>query len=185
MGLGAGAGRQVVRDSDADFAAWFDGILPRVLRLARRTTSSASEAEDLASEALARAYASWPKIRALPYRDGWVLRTASNLSIDAARRHARFPWHRLVQHQRGAAAASASVEDSVSDRRALAVALSRLPARQREAVTFRYLAGCSLAETAELMGLATETVRTHLSRGLAALRITLDTDPREDLDACS
>lgn len=160
-------------DIDAEFSAWFDEVLPRVLRLTRRTASSASEAEDIASEALARAYAGWPKIRSLPYRDGWVLRTAANLSIDIARRRSRFPWRKLQFAEERASAASRSIEDTVADRRSLSVALAKLPTRQREAVSLRYLSGLSLEETAAVMGLGTETVRTHVSRGLAALRGTL------------
>jgi RNA polymerase sigma factor (sigma-70 family) len=160
-------------DLDAEFSAWFDEVLPRVLRLTRRTTSSAVEAEDIASEALARAYAGWPKIRSLPYRDGWVLRTASNLAIDIARRRSRFPWRKLQFAQERASGTARSVEDTVADRGALAVAMAKLPTRQREAVSLRYLSGLSLDETAAVMGLGTETVRTHVSRGLAALRTSL------------
>jgi RNA polymerase sigma factor (sigma-70 family) len=169
-------------DRDADFTAWFDEILPRVFRLVRRTTSSAAEAEDMAAEALARAYAKWPSIRSLPYRDGWVLRTAANISIDSARRGTRFPWGRLKAAE-PAHASVRSVEDEVADRRLVSVAMSRLPARQREALALRYLAGLSLEETAAAMHLGAETVRTHLSRGLAAMRKTLGVNTWEDLDA--
>jgi RNA polymerase sigma factor (sigma-70 family) len=167
---------------DADFVDWFDATLPRVFRLARRTTRNDAEAEDVASEAFARAYSKWPAIRGLPYRDGWVLRTAANISIDAARRGARFPWGRLKIAE-ASAPRGASVEDDVANRRVLTVALSRLPARQREAVTLRYLAGLTLEETATAMRLGAETVRTHVSRGLATMRAALGTDTWEGLDA--
>lgn len=159
-------------DVDAEFTAWFDSVLPRVLRLARRTAPTPMEAEDIASEALARAYAGWPKIRSLPYRDGWVLRTAANLSIDHARRHSRFPWRKLQFAAERSASTVASVEETVTEQRSLASALAKLPTRQREAVSLRYLSGLSLEETAAAMGLGTETVRTHVSRGLTALRST-------------
>jgi RNA polymerase sigma factor (sigma-70 family) len=168
-------------DRDAEFAAWFDEILPRVFRLVRRTTSSADEAEDMAAEALARAYAKWPSIRSLPYRDGWVLRTAANISIDSARRGTRFPWGRLKAEP--AHGTVRSVEDEVADRRLVSVAMSRLPARQREALALRYLAGLTLEETASAMHLGTETVRTHLARGLVAMRKSLGADTWEDSDA--
>jgi RNA polymerase sigma factor (sigma-70 family) len=134
----------------------------------------------MASEALARAYARWPAIRGLPHRDGWVLRTAANLSVDAARHESRFPWSRLRAQR--AEAAAPSVEDEVADRRMVALALSRLPARQREAVSLRYLAGLTLEETASAMGLGSETVRTHVSRGLTAMRSALGKDTWEGTD---
>ncbi len=172
----------VAGEHDADFVEWFDEILPSVFRLARRTTRNDAEAEDVASEALARAYARWPSIRSLPYRDGWVLRTAANISIDAARKGARFPWSRLKVAD-ASSGPTGSVEDEVATRRTVNVALSRLPARQREAVTLRYLAGMSLGETASTMRLGVETVRTHVSRGLAGMRATLGTDSLEGFDA--
>jgi RNA polymerase sigma factor (sigma-70 family) len=176
--------RRVVSSRDADFSAWFDQILPSVLRLTRGAAASAAEAEDIASEALARAYADWPKIRDLPHRDGWVLRTAANLSIDIARHHARSPWRRLGVFNRGEAPSRQSVEEVVANRMTVTAALSRLPRRQREALALRYLGDFSIAETAELMGLGTETVRTHLARGLAAMRSALGTSIEEDLNAC-
>lgn len=166
---------------DADFSAWFDEILPRVYRLVSRTTDDHAAAEDMAAEALARAYARWPAIRELPYRDGWVLRTAANLSVDVARRQARFPWGKLRSAQRDGD--GTTLEDLVADRRTLAVALARLPARQREAVTLRYLGGLTLEETATTMHLGVETVRTHVTRGLAAMRKSLGSDRLEGLDA--
>jgi RNA polymerase sigma factor (sigma-70 family) len=178
-----------VQELDADFTAWFDQILPRVLRLARRTAPSREEAEDVAGEALVRAYANWPKLRALPYRDGWLLRTVTNISIDAGRRRARSPWQRLLGAPRsprpaqGAAEAAGdtapAVDEEVVNRRTLTTALAKLPARQREAVTLRYLAGYSVTEAAQVMRLGEDTVRTHLHRGLAAMRLTLG-DGEED-----
>jgi DNA-directed RNA polymerase specialized sigma24 family protein len=58
-----------------------------------------------------------------------------------------------------------------------------LPHRQREAVALRYLGDFSIVETAELMGLGTETVRTHLARGLAAMRSALGPSMEETLNA--
>lgn len=175
-----------MQEFDADFTAWFEQILPRVLHVARKTAPTREEAEDLAGEALVRAYAHWPKLRALPYRDGWLIRTVTNLSIDAGRRRARSPWQRLFGTPRVArpeddgAAAGEDVgtpfDDEVVNRRALTAALAKLPARQREAVTLRYLAGYSVAEAAQVMRLGEDTVRTHLNRGLAAMRLTLAED---------
>jgi RNA polymerase sigma factor (sigma-70 family) len=155
---------------DADFAAWCHLVLPRVLRFVSRMAASRAEAEDLASEALARAYARWATVGQLPNRDGWVMRTAANVSVDAARHASRFPWDRLRNQRTGTVQA---VDDEVVDRRTLATALSRLPGRQREAVALRFLGGLTVEETAAAMGLRSETVRTHTSRGLATLRSAL------------
>lgn len=61
------------------------------------------------------------------------------------------------------------MDDAVEDRLVLTAALRRLPARQRETVVLRYYLGCSEARAAELMGISTGSVKTHLSRAVTAL----------------
>lgn len=47
--------------------------------------------------------------------------------------------------------------------------LDRLPRRQREAMVLRYFADLGDAEIASTLGISTSTVRSNISRGLAAL----------------
>jgi len=96
----------------------------------------------------------------LPWVDGWVLRVTANLAIDTARR-------RYVALDPPAPVAS---EDAVATRLAMVAALVRLPRRQREAISLFYLAGLSASEVADVLGLSQGTVKSHLHRGLVALR---------------
>lgn len=57
---------------------------------------------------------------------------------------------------------------------ALGFAVRRLPRRQRECFLLRELQGLSVADTAAAMGCSEGSVKTHLSRALGALRITLE-----------
>lgn len=132
-------------------------------RLATRMLGNRAAAEDVAAEACARAYADWKRVADLSYREAWVLRVASNLAIDITRRKPRHAP--VVDH--------AEMEDTVALRIALGAALKKLPRRQREAVVLRHLAGMPEAEVADLLGISSGSVKTHLSRGLAALRARL------------
>src|ERR1700757_1666788 len=75
-------------DPSGEFEDFAGRVLPKLLRLAYRVGATGPDAEDLAAVALARAYASWGRVRSLPFRDGWVLRTAANLACDLARQRA-------------------------------------------------------------------------------------------------
>lgn len=160
---------------DESFEKAFDELFALAMRLAQRILGNAAAAEDVAAEALARAYADWPKVGRLPYRNAWVMRVAANLAIDAARR--RLP--KLEPSH-----SSLSIEDAVTLRMALAAALRALPRRQREVIVLRYLSGLSEEATAESLGISAGTVKSHTHRALANLRRRLsEKEVEEVIDA--
>jgi RNA polymerase sigma-70 factor (ECF subfamily) len=150
------------------FEQAFDGLFTRAFLVARRILGDATAAEDVAAEATARAYAHWRRIGDQPWREGWIVRVASNLALDATRARARVvadaPSDQVVE------------DDDVAVRLALAAALKRLPRRQREAVALRYLAGLSEAEVAATLRVSAGSVKTHLHRGVHTLRARLGND---------
>ena len=136
----------------------------RALATAFRVLGNRDAAEDVAADALARAHLNWARIAGLPHRDAWVLRVASNLALDAARR--KTPEPAAVQH--------VTFEERTVDRITLVRALRKLPRRQRQSVTLRYLAQLSHEEVAAALGIAEASARVHVHRGLLALRSLLD-----------
>jgi RNA polymerase sigma factor (sigma-70 family) len=60
------------------------------------------------------------------------------------------------------------------ERHAVVAALRGLPDRQREAIVLRYYADLSEAEIAAAMGISRGAVKSHTSRGMSALRTTLE-----------
>lgn len=159
-------------ERDDAFEVAYRQLFPRAATVAYRLLGDRTAAEDVAAETMARAYAHWSRIRTLPYRDGWVLRVASNLAIDAARRRVPRLPARDSDGLDGAEAATL--------RLALVSALRSLPRRQRQAVVLRYLSGLREDEVAVALGISAGTASTHLRRGLDALRIRLGNDFRED-----
>jgi RNA polymerase sigma factor (sigma-70 family) len=153
------------------FEESFPELFRVAYRAAYRVTGDAGASEDAASEALSRAGVRWRRIgdRSLP----WVVRVATNLAIDHARRHAREP--RAV-HDGSRAEGIESVPTKVDLYRALKV----LPKRQREVVVLRYFGDLTEREIATELGLAPGTVKSHASRGLAALRAQLEDRPVSD-----
>lgn len=160
---------------DAGFEAVFRHIWPSALVLARRILTDAAEAEDAAAEGMARALVAWRRVQDLPYRDAWILRVVSNVAIDRARGRSRST----------AREPSADGSSGVADHAEAAVlqttlveALRALPTRQREAIVLRHLCGMSEPEVAGAMGISTNSVKKHASRGITRLRSRL----REPID---
>jgi RNA polymerase sigma-70 factor, ECF subfamily len=155
-----------VRGRDDSFEEAFDDLLGRALAAARRILGDIPRAEDVAAEALARTYARWDKVRDLPYREAWVVRVAANLAIDVLRKRQAVVPERFVR----------STEDSSVDRLAVLAAVRRLPRRQREVIVLAYLSDVAEADVARVLGISSGTVKTHLHRGLAALRKAMSVD---------
>jgi RNA polymerase sigma factor (sigma-70 family) len=127
-------------------------------RAAYRVTGVRTDAEDIAQEAMVRAYSRWEQIG--DHVEPWVTRVATNLALDSVRRR-RYGFRLPSRHPEQLA---------VDDRLDLARAIARLPKRQREAVALRFIADLAEADVARLMGCSAGSVKQHASRGLASLR---------------
>ena len=151
------------------FAEAFDELYPRAFKLARRLVGDTDVAEDIAAEALARTYLHWSRVATLDYREGWVLRVAANLAIDRARRRPELVAVPSVSSV-PAAGTGPDAEELVVLRVALVAALGSLPRRQRQTVALRYLGDLTDGQVAVALGISVGSVKTHIHRGLGALR---------------
>lgn len=168
---------------DADFDDAFRALYPAARRLAYRILGDAEAAEDVASEALVRTLMRWPKVRDLAYRDGWVMRVATNLALDLARKN--------KLHNRATTATAPITDPGVESletevavlRGALVEALIRLPRRQREAIVLVHLLDYSTNDAANAMSVSASSVGQHIRRGMAQMRKRLnDADLAPELD---
>lgn len=146
---------------DEGFDAEFSALYGRARAAAYRILGTMAEAEDAAAEAMARALVAWRRVGALPYREAWVVRVASNVAVDAVRKRNR---------RASSPPVTSDQEEGVVLRMAMSAALSRLPRRQREVIALRYLSGMTEAEVSSCLGLSANSVKTHAARGMASLR---------------
>lgn len=152
-----------VEEDRREFAEFYAAARDDCLQVVLISVGDRQLAEDLVAEAFTRAWMSWRKVRQHPAPRAWVVRTALNTHVSWWRRHRREVT--LGSHDR---AASASPCPGLDD--SLVAALRRLPARQREVITLRLLLDLDTATTAQILGMPSGTVASHLHRGLAALR---------------
>jgi RNA polymerase sigma factor (sigma-70 family) len=157
--------------SEENFESFFARMLPRAVRVGRRVTGDPWLAEDVAVEALAKAHARWARVAPLPWRDAWLLKVTAREALRQVRRHLVL----AAPPDRG------DESDEVVLRAALVAALAKLPRRQQEAISLRYLCDLSESDVAIALGVSAGTVKTHLHRGLAALRGSLGAEPEEEL----
>ena len=122
--------------------------------------------EEIAQEALARAWARWPKVSRLDDPVSWVYRVAINLSNS----HFRRKSVERRAHARLAADGETVVADETATAVAIRAAISQLPRRKRTALVLRYFADLSYAEIAEVMDAAESTVKSLARRAVMDLR---------------
>jgi RNA polymerase sigma-70 factor (sigma-E family) len=145
----------------------------RLVRLAVLLVHDLGTAEEIVQDCFIAVHAKWNRLhdpdKALAYlRQSVVNRSRSHLRhLSVVRRHA--DHEAPLQPAAGAdhLAYDHARRETVLD------ALRRLPRRQREVLALRYYVDLSEAEIAELLGISRGAVKSHASRGAAALRADL------------
>lgn len=125
-------------------------------------TGDRDVAEELAQEALARAWEHWDRVGAMASPEGWVFRTARNLAVSR--------WRRRAIERRARAGSRADTVADPAEAVALREAVARLPERQRATIVARFYLGLSVAETALHLDCAEGTVKAATSQALDRLR---------------
>ena len=155
-----------------DVATLFDTEGASLTRLARFYVDDTTAAEDLVQEAFIRYARSSGRIRDADRAAAYLRSIVINLARDHNRRGFVSWRHRPPAHPDAPSAAETAEERA--ERAAVIESLKELPRRQRDCVTLRYYYDMPVAEIAATLGLSTNTVKTHLQRGLDALGTTLE-----------
>jgi RNA polymerase sigma-70 factor (ECF subfamily) len=157
------------------FEAFFAEHRTGVLALMYTLTGERTAAEDLAQEAFTEAFRRWPEISRYEDPGAWVRRVAVNRSVSRFRR--RRNEDDALQRAGGLRVVHAQTDEADDS---FWAAVRTLPERQAQAVALFYLEDRSVAEIADVLGIASATVKVHLHRGRLALARTLGTEAREE-----
>jgi RNA polymerase sigma factor (sigma-70 family) len=146
-----------------------------LLGLAQTLVDSREEAEEVVQEAFARLVASFWRIDDVAKADRYVTVAVLNVARSRLRRRRTVRDHQSTID----AGAATTLEDHEprSDELTIAAvrrAVAALPNRQQQCVVLQYFSNLSENEIAATLGVSAGSVKTHLSRGRAALAAQME-----------
>jgi RNA polymerase sigma-70 factor (sigma-E family) len=152
--------------SDVDFAAWMATRQAALVRTAYLLTGSQHAADELVQATLVKLYLAWDRITDQQHVDAYARRALVNEHRSTWRRASR-RFEVLSEAPPETAHQPAAYD---GEREAVWRFVQGLPPRQRAVIVLRYYEDLSEAETADLLGISTGTVKSQASRALASLR---------------
>lgn len=158
-------------DAEAAFSAVCEAEFGRLVGTLTLYTGDRTLAQDLAQEALARLWRDWGRLQDPSAAPGFAYRAGLNLAKNHFRRRAVVRRHAHLVGVR-----DEHVDTDAADTVALRQAVAGLPRRQRAALVLRYHADRSVEETAQILDVPANTVKTWTRRSLQALRVEFDAD---------
>ena len=137
---------------------------PVLLAAARLITLNEAEAEDVVQVTFEIALRKGHTLRDPGSLRGWLLAIEAREAVRRVRSMRRFLS--FVPHVHDVTAVEPGHDQSLS----LRDGLGALPRRARAAIALHYLEGYSVRETAAVLGVSENTIKTQLKTGLARLR---------------
>jgi RNA polymerase sigma-70 factor (ECF subfamily) len=168
--------RELIRRAQGGDQAAFGRLIgrhgDRAYALALRILRSASDAEEVAQDALVRAWRALPRFRGDSAFSSWLYRIVARQAFDRAavlkgRRAREAGAEGIEDLPAGAAGPDPGARERAARMERLVAALPEVP---RTVVTLYYYQDRSVAEVARILRMPENTVKTHLSRARAALR---------------
>lgn len=158
----------------SSFSDLFMLYAPKVKAYMRKMGATDAAAEDLAQEALLRVWRNAGQFDAARGNvAAWIFTIARNAYIDAARKE-RHPSDLQEQPQRPAAHTPEEALLARDRIQRTQRALSELSTSQGRVCEAVLLGGSSLRHAAERLGLSLPTAKSHLRRGLAKLKASVN-----------
>ncbi len=178
-----GALIKAAQQGDRDAAAClYHRHVDRVHRVCYRIVLDGSQVTDCVQEVWLKVFRNLDRFECEKSFAGWLNRVAANTAIDYYRRWRKqgryvgieeVPSEALpTENSQGAQ----SLDDAATQER-IRQALQEITVNQRTAFVLRYYEDMSPAQIAQVLGCRVGTVRTHVRRGLLALRAKLAVKP--------
>jgi RNA polymerase sigma-70 factor, ECF subfamily len=161
-------------DRDAAVRWLVEQACGRGFAIAADLLGDRAEAEDAVQDALVRSLTGLHRLRDPGALEGWFYRVLTNTCIRTLRRRrVANAFARLVGARGEPVAAPAPIG---RDHARLLAEIDELPAMQKAVVVLRHGHDLGIDEIARVLGVGGETVKTHLKRARARLRVRLGVD---------
>ena len=161
-------------DADTALEQLYAAHWRSLVRLAVLLVHDHGLAEEVVQDAFVAVHDRWRRLRDPEKGLAYLRQTVVNRSRSALRHRAVVERHAAAQRAAFEPLRGADRDVLVAERRSAVLdALQALPDRQREVLALRYYADLSEAEIAGALGISRGSVKSHASRGAAALRVAL------------
>ena len=168
----------VPADPDAQFQSDLVALLPQMRAFARSLTGDRAQADDLAQEAMLKAWRGRGGFQPGTNLKAWTFMILRNQFYSEKRRS----WRQTQLDQDAAERTLVAVDDPQSPVALdeLRLGLGMLPAEQREALILVGAGGFAYEEAAEICGCALGTIKSRVNRARTRLAEQLAIDSADD-----
>jgi RNA polymerase sigma-70 factor, ECF subfamily len=157
------------------FAVLAAATVDRLYAIAKVTLRDLDRAEDAVQETLVRCWRELPSLREPERFEAWQRRTLMRAIADEFRRGRRYDAEVRVLH---AEPADPDASAALADRDQLDRGFRRLSPEHRAVLVLRHVAGLTVPQVAEALGIAEGTAKSRLHHATAAMRAALDAEAR-------
>jgi RNA polymerase sigma-70 factor (sigma-E family) len=165
-------GSVLPRDRTSAVTTLFEVHYVRLVRMARLLVDDRETAEDVVMDAFTSLYRRWTAVRNPDEAYRYVRSSVLNGARSQLRRRRLRRRHESGSPQQETTRDGR--ETNEADRSTVTQLLATLPYRQRQVLVLRYFVDLTEAQIADELGVSAGSVKTHASRGLAALARALD-----------
>lgn len=158
--------------ADQAVTALYSAHYRSLVRLAALLVRDVGTAEEVVQDAFVAMHGGWRRLRDPEKALSYLRQSVVNRSRSVLRHRAVVQKYAPKALPDAPSAENGAITEL--ERTAVVEALAKLPTRQREALVLRYYADLSEAEIARTMGISRGAVKSHTSRGMAALRSGLE-----------